>query len=239
MLEGNSADQMLEKIRADIRGQIDSKVLLPGAKLPSEAELSRRYMVNRYVIRRAFKTLENEGLIDSSQGRGRFVRHQPVPMTLERHAAFPFSAATEHGAYRSETRTLLKTRAPSHIVAAMGLNRPKDIFVIERLLFLDDVPIGIARQHVLRDRFPDFEDAFKDHGGSVSRTLASAGVSAYERSDMAINARLPSPEECCAIHMAAHTPLFILSALCKDRKGAFDYHEIRFSSDRIELRLAS
>ncbi|MFC6679704.1 GntR family transcriptional regulator [Nonomuraea ferruginea] len=63
-----------QEIASTLRGQIQSGDLAPGAALPSEAELRRRFTTSRNTVRQALAVLEHEGLIVAEHGRGRFVR---------------------------------------------------------------------------------------------------------------------------------------------------------------------
>ena len=49
--------------------EIVLKDLAPGARLPSESELARRFAVSRLTVREAIRTLSGRGLIDVSRGR--------------------------------------------------------------------------------------------------------------------------------------------------------------------------
>ncbi|TXK36176.1 GntR family transcriptional regulator [Nonomuraea sp. C10] len=60
-------------IAATLREQIQSGDLVPGAALPSEAALRRRFATSRNTVRQALAILEHEGLIVAEHGRGRFV----------------------------------------------------------------------------------------------------------------------------------------------------------------------
>lgn len=54
-----------------------------GEKLPSEAELCRRFSVSRSTIRSAIGGLESQGLVESRQGSGTIVRStSPTPLLL-------------------------------------------------------------------------------------------------------------------------------------------------------------
>jgi GntR family transcriptional regulator, transcriptional repressor for pyruvate dehydrogenase complex len=48
----------------------------PGSRLPSEAEMATRFGVSRTVIREAVSRLKSEGLVESRQGSGVFVRER-------------------------------------------------------------------------------------------------------------------------------------------------------------------
>jgi DNA-binding GntR family transcriptional regulator len=62
------------RIAGDLRAQIESGELQPGDALPSESALMARYSVARNTARQALTELEGAGLVDSIQGKGRFVR---------------------------------------------------------------------------------------------------------------------------------------------------------------------
>jgi GntR family transcriptional repressor for pyruvate dehydrogenase complex len=55
---------------------------LPGARLPSEAQMSRNFGVSRTVIREAVSRLKSEGLVESRQGSGLFVREAGADMAF-------------------------------------------------------------------------------------------------------------------------------------------------------------
>ena len=56
------------------RRQIEAGVLPPGDKLPSVRELSASLTINPNTIQRAYRELENDGWIESTPGKGSFVR---------------------------------------------------------------------------------------------------------------------------------------------------------------------
>src|SRR6478735_183951 len=61
-----------------LRREIDSGAYGPGAKLPSESELSTRFDASRNTVRSGLSMLVSEGLITSSQGLGYEVRKHEV-----------------------------------------------------------------------------------------------------------------------------------------------------------------
>jgi len=61
-----------------IRELIASEALLPGQRLPTEADFSDRFGVGRTTVREALKRLENDGLIQVRRGLGRFVSAAPA-----------------------------------------------------------------------------------------------------------------------------------------------------------------
>lgn len=66
-----------ERVANAIREQIHTGKLLPGAKLPSIAELKEIHGVSYGPIRAAMLTLKAEGLIEGVPGEGVYVTERP------------------------------------------------------------------------------------------------------------------------------------------------------------------
>ncbi|MEU0522016.1 winged helix-turn-helix domain-containing protein [Streptosporangium sp. NPDC006007] len=62
------------QVAEDLRTQIRTGLLAPGAQLPSMAQLQERYTVSSTVIRAALAELRRDGLVIGQQGKGVFVR---------------------------------------------------------------------------------------------------------------------------------------------------------------------
>lgn len=63
-----------DEIAKLLRYQISNGTLKPGDKLPTEQQLCRMFGVSRPVIREAISRLKYDGVLESFQGRGVFVR---------------------------------------------------------------------------------------------------------------------------------------------------------------------
>jgi DNA-binding FadR family transcriptional regulator len=78
---GTLADRVTEALLS----KIASDELAPGSQLPSEQTMAIGFGVSRTVVREAVSRLKSEGLIDSRQGRGAFVRadRSNVPFRID------------------------------------------------------------------------------------------------------------------------------------------------------------
>jgi GntR family transcriptional regulator len=72
-LDRSSFVPLYYQLQELIKEQIESGGWKPGDRLPSEAELARRYAVSRVVVRQALAILQDDGQIVRVQGRGTFV----------------------------------------------------------------------------------------------------------------------------------------------------------------------
>ena len=84
------ADRVSESLMRKIVGE----ELPPGAQLPSEQVMATSFGVSRTVVREAISRLKSEGLIDTRQGRGAFVRadRSDVPLRFGIDPANPLSS---------------------------------------------------------------------------------------------------------------------------------------------------
>ncbi|GAB2450860.1 hypothetical protein GCM10027187_18400 [Streptosporangium sandarakinum] len=71
------------QIADDLREQIRSGALTPGAPLPSTTRLAERYEASLSVVKLAVGVLRNEGLVIGQQGKGVFVRESAAPAPPE------------------------------------------------------------------------------------------------------------------------------------------------------------
>lgn len=70
----SSTRTLADRVTEALMRKITSEELPAGAQLPSEQMMAESFGVSRTVIREAVSRLKSEGLIDSRQGRGAFVR---------------------------------------------------------------------------------------------------------------------------------------------------------------------
>jgi GntR family transcriptional repressor for pyruvate dehydrogenase complex len=75
-------DRLSDRLAAHWCAQIESGVLAPGARLPTERELALAHGVSRTVVREAVHQLKSKALVQSRQGSGVFVAAPPANQPL-------------------------------------------------------------------------------------------------------------------------------------------------------------
>ena len=90
-----------------LRAAILTKKLSPGERLPSQADLAKRYGVARMTIQQSLRILRDENLIVSRQGSGVYVRERTArPVGLRPHIEAAFTAdevRIDFSGYTAET----------------------------------------------------------------------------------------------------------------------------------------
>lgn len=132
-----------KEIEQELRQRIVDNQWPPGAKLPSESELTTEFAVSRITVRQALAGLHNAGLIEKVNGKGSFVTRP-----TERPDLGPLSGFYEAGRARGKLAygKLLSARmikAPPFAVAALGLEASERVFCISTVRYWDDAPVAI------------------------------------------------------------------------------------------------
>lgn len=110
------ANPMYRQIAEDLRQQIESRILEPGAQLPTELELRERYSASRNTVRDAIKWLMSLGLVETRPGQGTFVVEPSDPLltTLTESATTGFGGG-DAATYRSKAKTRKVERGPVRV----------------------------------------------------------------------------------------------------------------------------
>ncbi len=72
------------QIVEQIQHQLATRHLAPGDQLPTVRALALDLRVNFNTVARAYRILDEAGIISTQQGRGTFILEQPPPITSER-----------------------------------------------------------------------------------------------------------------------------------------------------------
>ncbi len=86
-LERQTKTPLREQIRQAIAQRIHSGLLEPGQKLPSVRQLSEQLKVSLVTVVEAYRLLENDGLVESFQGKGVFVCESPGVSRSQGHGS--------------------------------------------------------------------------------------------------------------------------------------------------------
>lgn len=206
------------EISQSLERRILARELTPGDKLPTEFELSREFMVNRHTVRRALSDLQDKGIVESTQGRGSYVRRPAAPMRLQRRPRFTEHVISRGRTPRTETIKLLVRPADSKVAAQLGIRAGQPVVYLERRRFIDEEPTALSQHHFSYDRFPTFIEMYKVRG-TITQTLIDSGIPDYTRRRTAISARLPTAQEAEQLKVPRHVPLLVHRYLNIDGLG--------------------
>src|ERR1051326_2464192 len=130
LIEPVKRSRIYEHIVEQIRALIREGRWAPGDQIPPERELAERFRVSRTSVREALRALEMQGVIDSRQGGGTFVRTADTEALVP-----PLAAAILRG--RQELAEVLEVREliePGIARGAAQRARAEHIAELETLL---------------------------------------------------------------------------------------------------------
>jgi phosphonate metabolism transcriptional regulator PhnF len=222
------------EISQSLERRILARELSPGDKLPTEFELSREFMVNRHTVRRALSDLQDKGIVESTQGRGSYVRRPSAPMRLQRRPRFTEHVKERGRVPRTETLKLVVRPADSKVAGQLGLRAGQPVIFLERRRFIDEEPTGLSQHHFSHDRFLTFIEMYRVRG-TITQTLIDSGIPDYTRRRTSISARLPTTQEATQLRVPRHVPLLIHRYLNIDGLGRPLEYGISRSTNEVQI----
>lgn len=143
----NSDVAMYKQLTNIIMSQIESGLLRPGDKIPSESELLKKYGVSRITVRAAITELVDDGILVRSQGKGTFVASPKTEYQAYDHIGFTRSCLL---AGKTPSTKLLKSELvypPMSVKKFLNLEEDEKVIMTERLHSIDGEPISIETNH--------------------------------------------------------------------------------------------
>jgi GntR family transcriptional regulator len=238
-------DRPWRQIAADLRRAIETGEYGPGERLPTGAELMERYGVARQTVQNAIEQLRSEGLISSTPGGRVQVRTRRPIQRLARNrlsreeraegrGAFLTDAAAGH--WRPEVDVTLHLQAADAAVAhELRLTEGAEVFVRERVMRADGVPVQLSTSYLPRDltRGTAIEQENTGPGGIYAR-LEEAGhrlIHFVER----VRTSAPDDTEAAALGVGRGEPVLRITRVAYSSDRALELNRIVAVAERFEL----
>ncbi|MCQ8191015.1 GntR family transcriptional regulator [Streptomyces rugosispiralis] len=218
--EQNAVDQrsLHERIAADLRDEIMSGDLPPGAKLPSTAQLKERFTASNATVQKALQLLKDEGLAVGRAGAAVTVREhrqrtmRPASYMAPAAPGEPYrwisEAAAGHQA-RGSSRLLDATeiRPPADVAEALRLPEDGMALLRAQVLLLDDEPVELVKSYYPLElaRGTAMMDRRKIKGGTPA-LLAELGYPPRLSVDK-VSARVPTQEQYTVLGLPGNLPV--------------------------------
>lgn len=145
------------QLRNRIAAGVDQGILVPGSPLPAEREIASITDFSRVTVRKAIRSLADEGTIIQKQGSGSFISPQPARIEQRLSRLTSFSEDMEKRGRSVSSRWLERGLfMPNALeMEALGLNREDTVARIARLRMADGEPMAIERASLPADILPN------------------------------------------------------------------------------------
>jgi DNA-binding GntR family transcriptional regulator len=205
--------------------------------LPSERDLAQEFSVSRPTVRKALASLEEEGVISKSEGRGylvKFSSEKYVDHELDSFIGF-FQDAVQQGK-KISSKIIQQTIIPADPTISKCLELEPDtlILVLERIRYIDGYPTCIAKSCIPLSVLPEIieHDFAKE---SLFSVLESKGISlAYAKRSIEV---IPSTDlENLYLDLDNNEPVFVFTSIgfTKDQKP-FEYEISKYPAFKTKF----
>jgi GntR family transcriptional regulator len=236
----------------ELRGSILGGQLAPGERLPSENELAARYGTSRPTVRRAIALLKAQGLVDTEQGRGVFVRPTPHVRLLlsgenfRRHrraglSGFNAQVAEQGQTPKQRVLEVAEVAAPEEIALRLDVEPGSPVVVRRRLFLVNEEPVALCDSYypaALASGTPLAEPEnipggayriIEDRSGPIGRRL--------KRSVDDVVCRMPTPNELEGLKLPVGVPVIRVLRTVYDSQGtAVEVQDTVAAADKHQLR---
>jgi GntR family transcriptional regulator len=211
-----------------IRQRIASGEYRPGSRLPSESELRKVYDVSPMTIRRSINLLLDQGVVDTIQGSGTFVR----PMALD---AVAFKLEEFNRIIKDSEQTKVKLlevqieRADDVIAQKLDISRGDRAILLRRLIFHEMDPVLYQKEYLIYDPSRPIVEAEMEVT-SLHGLIYGTGESDLKYGKLVIEPIVLEEEEADLLNAPKKLPAFRLEHIF------YDFYDHRVSWGRFTCR---
>lgn len=205
-----------------LKNRLNSSIYNVGDLLPSEKELAALYDVSRNTLRKALKTLEEEGMIERRHGSGTYLRNKHFQASLTHLDSFTEIARNEGKTPTSQILKFELQRASDDIATSLRVSHDEPVYYAKRLRFIDNIAMQVEETWLSASRFPDLTIAHMKNSkfAYIENECGVKILGCYE----SIQPILPSPEVAQLLHISALDPIVRMQTQAVDeQQNPIDY----------------
>ncbi len=224
-----------KQIEQALMADIVSGTYRPGDQLPTEAQLSKRFGVNRHTVRRAVSSLVDQGRLRVEQGRGMFVQENKLDYPMGARVRFTQSVSAAH---RLPGRAILRAeiiQADKIVSDNLKIAEGAEVVLVESVGEVDRRPVSFACSYFPAERFRGIAGHVQETQ-SITEALNRYGVTDYTRSGTRISAILSTAQVARHLQISPGRPIIQTEGADIDQNGRpVSYNVSQFAGDWVQL----
>jgi GntR family transcriptional regulator len=224
---------LYEQIASLLREEINNGLYEPSGKLPSEAELCKRFDVSRVTVRLALDKLTDEKAVERKQGKGTYATGKQLRHGLDHLRSFHDSLVMQglHPTMKLLSRDVVAV--PDKLRTLIG-NKEKNCLLLQRLHVVDREPIALGRSYLpVEVESVSWEMTEQKPTYSILEELTGLPVA---RADLAIKVGAADRELAKTLGLKVGSPLLVMERMSYFPNGACcDYSIFFIRPERYEF----
>jgi GntR family transcriptional regulator len=226
-----------DQISASLRQRITSGRWPAHMRLPSEPDLAQSLGVSRGTIRRATRTLIDEGLLVQYQGRGTFVGSSMLEQPFAQEIISTADALDRAG-IRYETTVIRQELTAPRVAVAAHLRlagNDAQVVAIRRVRAVEGVPMYVLDNYVVASLCPGLEHADLRNRAlftvlNQQYGLVAAGI------QRTFQAQLAGQSTAELLNVTVGSPLLYLEQISYDQDhNPIEYSDVWMHGDKVRL----
>ncbi|MDX5300335.1 MAG: phosphonate metabolism transcriptional regulator PhnF [Gammaproteobacteria bacterium] len=219
-------------LEREIREQFRS-----GDYLPSEAQLAKRFAINRHTVRRAVDELVDAGMVLRQQGKGTRVLEHAIEYNIASRGRF--SESVEALGHHAEAEVVSRALcvADDALARKMWVEPGTPLWQLDTLRSVDGRPVTLISHYLCRNSFPELVSRYP--GGSLHAFLETHyGVRMTRRQGL-VSAVLPTAQESALLNYPRNMPLLRIKSnnVRQGTQQVLEYSVSRSRADCFEYRI--
>ena len=237
--ESQPAKPLFAQVEARLREDILDKRLLPGAKLPSEAELEAAFGVSRITVRQALNDLQKEGLLVKAHGKGSFVAQPTVAQDLTQLKGLAESVGGAGRTVHGRVLGLKPAKASAEVAARLGLAKGAPVMQLQTLRYLNREALSLNHSWMplaIGERLGRIDLANRDILSVYENELGLV----VHHADLSIGAALATPAQARALALAPGAAVLQVERVVHGPDGtALHFEHTVYRSDLFRYQLTT
>ncbi len=232
------------EIAERIREQIRSGALRPGDRIPSERELMTSYGVSVTVARAAIGQLRAEGIVESRQGKGSFVREHRELIRIaagryRRTGIAPGLQEDARGGWTTRvTADIQYVEASDEVAERLGIEPAEMVSQATYLWRVEDELVQISTQweplRITGGTLIERPAGSTPGEPDVITRFDSIGLAVTQVPEY-IRTRMPTPDEGARMDIPEGVPIFVITRTHFAGETAVETAEILMRGDRFVI----
>lgn len=154
---------LYKQIANYIRDKVDDREWAVGSQIPTEQELCDLFNVSRITVVKALERLVEEGVLRREQGKGTFVSFPQLGYETSQLRSFTEEISRQGKRPSSLVLSKRWLKPTVKVQQKLQLNEGEQVWYLKRLMFSDDVPLGVQTSYLPMNKFPNLISQVADN----------------------------------------------------------------------------
>ncbi|MCC7160966.1 MAG: GntR family transcriptional regulator [Anaerolineae bacterium] len=227
------------QLAENLREEIESGALKPGAQLPSERELGEELGISRMTVRQAITYLAQKGTLVIKPGVGTFVAEPKFTYDALHLLGFTEEMMVQGRVVSSRVLEQAVVSPPNGVAAKLGLDGNARTIKIVRLRLEQDTPLLLETIHIPATFAPRLEKQDLARN-SLYALLESKYDIVLKRACQTFEATTANEYEAHLFDIALHAPMLLSEGVTFSESDVpVEHFKAVYRGDRFKFELAS